>query len=147
MSKKYTGGTFSKYGYCIRKMHYKVAPSPKVGNIFGKHWNYSTFIFFLAWNIFTSSGILIYWLSFIPDLIYKTHIQGYCPYSRMKKCNYIEDSKANSNWFTTIALKKYFQLWDLAQLCNASFLCSIHILKKYPGGPPGDPRCTFLTCG
>ena len=78
-------GTFSKYGYCIRNMHFKVAPSPKVENIFGKHWNYSTLIFFLAWNIFTSSGIIIYGLGFIPNLSYKTHSQGYCPYGRMKK--------------------------------------------------------------
>ena len=55
-----------------------------------------------------------------------------------KKCNYVQDRKVNSNWFTTIALKRYFQLWDLAQPWNACFLCSIHIWKKYPGGPPVD---------
>ena len=44
-------------------------------------------------------------------------------------------------------LQKYFELLELAQPCKPCFLWSIQILKKYPGGPPGDPRCTFFTYG
>ena len=68
-------GTFSKSGYSIKNMAYKAAPSSTVVNVFWKHWNYSTFIFFLVQSNFhfirRTRGPI-----FILDFIDKRHTEG-----------------------------------------------------------------------